>query len=102
MVDVHNNVVDTVIAQAQQCDLQQSLPGDFNQSLRTAIGDRLQAGSEARRKHHRLHWRAFSNTTCSTTTSTPFLPRRYLANCSAKYTERCRPPVQPKDTIKSL
>ena len=49
---------------------------------------------------HRFHWPEFSSSRCCTTTSTPILPRKRCANCSARYTERCWPPVQPNDTIK--
>ena len=35
-------------------------------------------------------------------TSTPARPRRCFASCSARYTERCWPPVHPKETIRLL
>ena len=39
---------------------------------------------------------------CTRRTSMPNLSWRWVARCSAQYTERCCPPVQPKENIKSV
>ena len=79
--------------------------GDFNQSLRTIIGQRAQTRAQAGGQHHRLHLATFSGKFFSssmwrTTTSTPLVDRRCRASCSARKTDRCCPPVQPKETIR--
>src|SRR5215467_13781891 len=89
-------------AQTRECYLKQRAAGDFHQRLGAIVGEWTQARTEARGQNHRFHLPAFSNSRCRTTTSTPFFPRKRFANCSAKYTERCCPPVQPNDTIKLL
>ena len=53
-------------------------------------------------QNHRLHLPRFSNPRCRTTTSTPLVLRKCFANSSARYTDRCCPPVQPNDTIRLL
>jgi putative hemolysin len=74
----------------------------INDILGAIVGEWPQTGTKAGGQNHCLHLSMFSNSRCSTTTSTPALPRKRRANCSARYTERCWPPVQPNDTIKLL
>src|SRR5256885_10999085 len=84
--------------QARECDLKQRAAGDFHQCLRAIVGERPQARTQAGGQNHRFHSPTFSNSRCRTTTSTPFLPRKRFASCSARYTERCCPPVDRKST----
>src|ERR1035437_1486493 len=102
VVDIDNHFATPNRAQASQRDLQHRAPSDFHQRLRAIAGEWPQSLAEACRQNHRFHLPRFSNSRCCTTTSTPFLPRKCLANCSARYTERCWPPVQPNDAVKLL
>src|SRR5579859_7883208 len=104
---VDDHIADPKVAKAGECDFQHSAPADFNQCFRAIVSERTKPRAQAGSQHHGLHWPAFSNSIFSnsmwrTTTFTPGFPRKWLANCSARYTERCWPPVQPKDTVRLL
>ena len=99
-IDDHS--IDTGCAQTLERDLQQRAARDFHQCLRTAVGERPESRSKTCSQHHRLHFPRLSKARCRTTTSSPGLPRKCLASCSAKYTDRCCPPVQPNETIRFL
>ena len=101
-MDVDNHVSNPKGAQPAQGDFQERMACDFDQGLGPIISERPQARAETGGQVHRLHLPRFSSSRCRTITSTPLLRRKYLANCSARYTERCCPPVQPKDTIRFL
>src|SRR6202011_3265569 len=102
VMHVENHLANSKDAQARECDLQQRAASDFHQRFGAIVGEWPQPRTEAGGQNHRFHLSKFSNSRCRTTTSTPLLPRKRLANCSARYTERCCPPVQPNDTIKFL
>ena len=102
MMRVHDGLADTGFAQTQKSNFQQRAPIQFDQRLRTIIGQRAQPRAQSCRQHHSLHLPIFSSSVCRKATSTPFIARKCLANCSAKNTERCCPPVHPNDTIKFL
>ena len=88
-------------AQAGQRDLQQRAPATSTSALgRSLVSGRSRVPS--RRQNHRLHRPIFSSSTMPHHHSTPALPRRCFASCSARYTERCWPPVQPNETIRFL
>ena len=117
VMDVDDDIAHAESAQAEEGDLQQGAAGDGDQRLGAVIGEGPQARAQAGGKNHRLHWPSFSVTAfsgsvfssaifsssmCRTATSTPLKPRRCFASCSARYTERCWPPVQPNETIRLL
>ena len=98
---VDNHLAHAKEAQAAEDNLKQRAAGDGNQCLGPVVGERLQARAQAGGQNHRLHRPIFSNSICRTITSTP-LARRCFTNSSARYTERCWPPVQPNETIRFL
>ena len=112
VMHVDDHFPDSEGGEAAKGNFQQRVSGDFHQGLGTIVGQGPQAGTESRGEDHGLHVAAFSAAEFSafilsssrwvTTTSTPLRPRRRLATCSARYTERCWPPVQPKETIRFL
>src|SRR5580765_261847 len=107
MMHIDDDLANSEFAQAGERDLQQRAPPDFHQGLGAIVGERSQARAQARSQHHGSHLSCFSNSifsnsTCRSTTSTPSSPRKCFANCSAKNTERCWPPVQPNETVKLL
>src|SRR4029077_14170335 len=107
VMHVDNHVTDPKFAQAGKRNFKQSTSANFNQSFRAVISERTQPRAQASSQHHGLHWpifssSIFSNSTWRSTTSTPALPRKCLASCSARYTERCWPPVQPKEAVRLL
>src|SRR5262245_8976253 len=102
VMDIDDHSIDTACAQTLKSDLQQRAACDFHQCLRTAVGEWPEARSKTCSQHHRFHFPRLSRARCRTTTSSPGLPRKCLASCSAKYTDRCCPPVQPNETIRFL
>ena len=77
-----------------------SAAADFHQGLWTCVGQGAQTCTEARSQNHRFHLPWLSRPRWRTATSRPALPRKWFASCSAKYTDRCCPPVHPKETIR--
>src|SRR5579871_3622667 len=112
VVHIYDDLANFKGDQAPKRNLQHRLPSDFHQRLRTIISERSQPRTETSSQNHCPHRLAFSasafsnailsSSRCTTTTSTPLRPRNRFATCSARYTERCWPPVQPNDTIKFL
>src|SRR5712692_1620538 len=102
VMHIDNHLANPKGEQARERDLQQRAAGDFHQGLGAMVGEWPQARTEPGGQNHRFHLPKFSSSRCRTTTSTPFLPRKCFASSSARYTERCWPPVQPNDTIKLL
>src|SRR5579864_580502 len=112
VMQVDDHFADSKLLEAAKRDLEQRVSGHFHQGFRAIVGERAKAGAEAGREDHRPHRTAFSaalfsaailsNSRCCTTTSTPLFPRSRFATCSARYTERCCPPVHPNDTIRFL
>src|SRR5216684_7590779 len=111
---VDDHFANPELTQATERDLQQRMSSHFHERLGTIVSKRAQSRAQAGGQNHRPrpHCAAFSaaafsaailsNSRCCTTTSTPFRPRRRFATCSAKYTERCCPPVHPNETIRFL
>src|SRR5215467_9064666 len=99
---INNHFADSEAAQASKGDFDKRAVRNFHQRLGAIIGERLESRAQSRGQDHRLHWPIFSSSRCCKATSTPFLPCRCLAVCSARYTERCWPPVQPNETIRCL
>ena len=102
VMHVDNHFANPKGVQTRERDLQHGAAGDFYQRLGAIVGEGPQSRAEAGGQDHRFHWPILSNSRCRTTTSTPLLPRKRFASCSARYTERCWPPVQPNDTIRLL
>src|ERR1700751_3035943 len=63
---------------------------------------RTRFSKDGTKKSETDHAGGFSSSRWCTTTSTPGRVRRRFANCSARYTERCWPPVHPNEIIKFL
>src|ERR1017187_3591381 len=104
---INDDFADAENPQTRERDLKQRAAVDFYQRFRAIVGERPQTRAEAGGKDHGFHSPGFSssslsNSRCRNTTSIPFLPRKCFASCSARYTERCCPPVQPNDTIRFL
>ena len=101
---IDNHLAHAKGAQAGEGDLQQRTAGNFTSALgRSSVSGRRRVPRPAARIMAFIDFcRIFSSPICRTTTSTPPLPRKCFANCSARYTERCWPPVQPNDTIRLL
>src|ERR1035437_584612 len=122
VMHVDDHFANPKLAQAVECDLQQRVTSHFHECFRAFVGERTQSRTEAGSQNHGLHCPArsglarsgssfsapgasgsiFSSSRCLTTTSMPFRPCRRFATCSAKYTERCCPPVHPNDTMRFL
>src|SRR6185295_5209824 len=102
MVHIHNDFAYSRIAQPPERDLQKRTAGNLHQRLGPAVCQWPQTRAKTGGQNHGFHLASLSNPRWPTTTSTPFLPRKCLANCSARYTERCCPPVQPNETIRFL
>ena len=103
VMDVDDDIVDAEGAQAGQRDFEQGAAGDFDQRFGAIVGERTQARAEAGGQNHRLHsGSVLLQFAMTQTTSTPLRSRRCCANCSARKTERCWPPVQPNETIRCL
>src|SRR5882724_820808 len=101
-MNVNDHLVNAKAAQPGESDLQHGTARDLHQRFGAIVGERTEPGAETGGQDHGFHRPCFSISTCRTATSRPLRPRKRLANCSAKYTERCCPPVQPKDTIRFL
>src|SRR6266849_5815567 len=113
---VDDHLANAKCPQASERNLQERAPSDFHQGFRAIVSQRPQARAEPGGQNHsfhceafiaglssgRLHLPSFSNSRWRTATSTPLEARKCFANCSARFTERCCPPVQPKDTIRFL
>ena len=102
MMDIHHELIHA--CSPEPCDdvVEQSLPGKRGQSLGGIVSERLEPGSQTGRKNHCLHipYNVFS-IFCSLWMSFTLMSNllaRWEARCSAQYTERCWPPVQPKQT----
>src|SRR5882724_686372 len=112
VMNIDDDVVNAELAQASESDFQQRSSADFNQRFGAVIGQRTQTRTQACSQHHGFHRprfsssifsnSIFSNSMWRSTTSTPSFARRCLASCSARYTERCWPPVQPKEAVRLL
>src|SRR5205085_4235881 len=102
MMHIDDHLADSGGPQARECNLQQRASVHFHQGLGTIIGKGPQARAQSGGQNHGFHLPSFSSPRCRTTTSTPFLPRKCSASCPAIYTERCFPPLQPKETIRLL
>ena len=108
MMDVHYHFVHAKDVQAFEGDLEECAAGNRDQCLGTIIGERAQPRAKPGGEYHRLHlltlsgWLILSSAIWRTITSTPLVPRKCFANCSARNTERCWPPVQPNETIRFL
>src|SRR5215469_18614274 len=100
MMYVDDDVTNSKLAQAGERNFEQCSASDFDQGFWTVIGQGSQTRTESRGQNHGLHSAIFSNSRCRTTTLTTFWARKCLASCSARYTERCWPPVQPNETIR--
>src|SRR5947209_7104382 len=125
-MDVDDDFADAEGAQAGETYFKESATREFDQGFGAILRQRLQARAEPGRKNHSFHRGAFiaglsscrhsadrgdsgglhlpifSNCRWRTATSTPFFARKRLASCSARNTERCWPPVHPKETIRFL
>ena len=71
-------------AQAREGDLQERAAGNFHQRFGALVGEGAQACAQAGGQNHRFHAAEPSSARCRTTTSTPSLPLRRFANCSAR------------------
>src|ERR1017187_7520775 len=100
-MSIDDNFTYSEKTQSAESNLQQGATGHSHQRLGAGIGERTQACAQSSGQDHRLHRPIFSNSMCRTTASTP-LSRRCFANFSARYTERCWPPVHPNETIRFL
>ena len=103
---VDNDFLDPELAEADECELKHRAAADFNQGLRTIVGERTKTRAQPGSENHRLHFaifsgKFFSSSMWRTITSTPLVDRRCRASCSARKTDRCWPPVHPKETIRS-
>src|SRR5436305_12451743 len=112
MMDVDDEIANAKGSDPLQRDLEEGAAANLNQRFGTIVSEGPQPGSAPGRQDHRLHRAAFcacvdsaailSNSRCVTTTSIPGRPRSLFATCSARYTERCCPPVHPNDNIRFL
>src|SRR6267154_511308 len=107
VVDVDDDFGDAEGTETRESDFEEGTASDFDEGFGASVRERAEARAEAGGEDHGFHWRvfrlpSFSSSRWRRTTSRPFLTRRRLANCSARKTERCWPPVQPKETIKFL
>src|SRR5438445_9945337 len=100
MMHVDDHLANLKGAQACQRHLQQGAAADFHQRLGTIVGERPQTGAQAGGQNHGFHLPSFSSSIWRITTLIPLRARRCFANSSARYTERCWPPVQPNETIR--
>ena len=105
VMGVDDDVDNAAGFEAGEREFKKRASGDFNQRLGAVVGERLQARAKTRREDHCLHDATFSGnlisiSMCRTMTSRSSRLRRCCANCSARKTERCWPPVQPKETIR--
>src|SRR5690348_6136536 len=99
---IDDHILDTECSQPFERNLQQRAAPDFHQGLWTCVRQGAQTGAEARGENHCFHLPWLSRLRWRTATSKPALPRKWFASCSAKYTDRCCPPVHPKETIRFL
>src|SRR5262249_4983353 len=102
MMHIDDHVVNAEFAQPGKCDFQECSAGDFDERFWPVVGERPKPRAEPGGKDHRLHFPRVSSPMWRTITSTPDFSCRCFARRSAKNTERCCPPVQPKDTVKLL
>ena len=105
VVDINDYVDDAAGFETKKREFEEGVPGDFNQRLGTIVRERTKSRAQAGCEDHPLQDATFSGkffsiSTCRTRTSTPSRVRRCCANCSARKTERCCPPVQPKETMR--
>ena len=84
VMSVDDDFADADVAQAGQRDFQHGAPAHFHQRFGTVIGSRAQARAQSGGQHHRLHRPIFSSSMWRTSTSTPGVPRRRDASCSAR------------------
>src|SRR5690349_16662661 len=98
VVYIDDHICHTKVAQSRESDLQQGMATDFHQRFRAIVRKRTETRSQSGRQDHRFHLPSFSSSQCRRTTLSPFLERKCLASCSARYTERCWPPVHPNET----
>ena len=84
VMGVDNDLAHAESSQAAESDFQKRAAGNRDERLGAIVGERPQTRAEAGGKNHRLHRPIFSNSICRTTTSTPFMPRKCFANCSAR------------------
>src|SRR6185437_13807276 len=100
MMHIHNHIVHTSGAQPQERDLQERMSLYFNQRLGAVVCERSKAHTKPGSQHQSPHAPLFSSERWRTITSTPSVPRKWFASASARYTDRCWPPVHPNDTIR--
>ena len=106
---VDHHLAHAEAAQPRQRDFQQRPPRHLHQSLGAIVGEWTQPCSQPRSQHHGLQ-RALTGLS----SPVPYLlqfevphndldaahPAQAFARLSARYTERCCPPVQPNETIR--
>src|SRR5689334_2990058 len=102
MVHIHDDLVNSKLPQPGERNLEECLVSDLHQGLWPVVCERAQPRAEAGSENHSFHAGSCSCARCRTSTSTSELLRRCLASCSAMNTDRCCPPVQPKDTMRFL
>src|SRR5581483_9346133 len=102
MMRIDDDFAHAELAQAGNGDLKQRVSRHFYQRLRPVIGQRTQARTQPGSQNHGFHWASFSSSKCRNLTSTPAQLWKCFASASARYTERCCPPVHPKETVRLL